>query len=72
MNPIKQHKLLQTRRHFLKTSTLGLGAASFGLLNQADAAPQVGGLPGMPHFAPKAKKGYLAIHGGSSLSNGYA
>lgn len=56
MNPIKQHKLLQTRRHFLKTSTLGLGAASFGLLNQADAAPQVGGLPGMPHFAPKAKK----------------
>ncbi|MCM8533343.1 MAG: DUF1501 domain-containing protein, partial [Lentisphaeraceae bacterium] len=59
MNPILQHKLLQTRRHFLKSSALGLGAASFGMLNnEAHAAPQgsVGGLPGLPHFAPKAKK----------------
>ena len=59
MNPILQHKLLQTRRHFLKNSALGLGAASFGMLNnEASAAPagNTGGLPGLPHFAPKAKK----------------
>ena len=59
MNPILQHKLLQTRRHFLKNSALGLGAASFGMLNneaQAAAAGSTGGLPGLPHFAPKAKK----------------
>jgi hypothetical protein len=59
--------LLLTRRHFL--SGAGLGLASLALqqiAGGADAAPKrVGGLAGLPHFAPKAKRViYLFQSGG--------
>jgi hypothetical protein len=48
------------RRHFLARSGLGLGAMALGsLLGQDRAragADASGGLPGLPHFAPKAKR----------------
>src|SRR5437016_1522666 len=60
-----------TRRHFLTSATLGIG--SLGLwqllgLSPAEAnttSPRVGGLPGVPHFPPKARRViYLFQSGG--------
>jgi hypothetical protein len=57
-----------TRRHFLGLTSTGLGAAALATLVSEDllaqgaaaagSAPQgsIGGLPGLPHFAPKAKR----------------
>ena len=54
-----------TRRRFLGTAGLGIGAAALAELLQFDllaqgadgvAAGATGGLPGLPHFAPKAKR----------------
>jgi len=54
---------LLSRRHFLNQAGLGLGAIALGsLLNeklfaaQPATVPAAGGLPGLPHFAPKAKR----------------
>jgi hypothetical protein len=54
---------LLTRRRFLELSGTGIGSAALAtlfaddLLAQAAATPgPSGGLPGMPHFAPKAKR----------------
>jgi hypothetical protein len=47
------------RRHFLQAACGGLGAAALGMVGDAFAAPAptaTGGLPGLPHFAPKAKR----------------
>ena len=54
--------LLFTRRRFLGQAGLGIGAAALGELLQNDlfaegaATSETGGLPGLPHFAPKAKR----------------
>ena len=53
MNPLREHALLQTRRHFLGQAGLGL-AALWTLLDES--AQAAGGLPGLPHFKPKAKR----------------
>jgi hypothetical protein len=54
-----------TRRRFLGTAGLGIGAAALAELLQFDLLAQgaegvatgaTGGLPGLPHFAPKAKR----------------
>src|SRR5215218_5424510 len=63
MNPHDQFKLLMTRRQFFGRSATGIGAAALtSILNQdlsgaaavvrKDSMP----LPGLPHFAPKAKR----------------
>ncbi|MCP9235838.1 DUF1501 domain-containing protein [Lewinella sp. JB7] len=48
------------RREFLTRSSLGIGAMALGSLMKAEAPFQVdnplGGLPGLPHFAPRAKR----------------
>jgi hypothetical protein len=47
------------RRLFLARSGIGLGAVALGSLlghDQGRAAPAPGGLPGLPHFAPKARR----------------
>ena len=63
MNPIDEHRLLLTRRELFKKGALGLGAAALGTLLSKDAAAS-GGLPGLPHFAPKAKRViYLFMNG---------
>jgi len=55
MNPITENQLMVNRRQFFGRSALGIGSAALGqlLAERADAA---GGLPGLPHFAPKAKR----------------
>src|SRR5262245_14551273 len=54
---------LLSRRHFLNQAGLGLGVVALAsLLNeklfaaQAKTMPAAGGLPGLPHFAAKAKR----------------
>src|SRR5262245_42022452 len=52
--------LALTRRHFLNRCGTGLGVAALAtLLNEeatAKAGPDHGGLPGLPHFPPKARR----------------
>src|SRR5215831_21152450 len=58
MNPIHDHILTMTRRHFFRSGAVGLGTAALASLlsnQQATAATQTGGLPDLPHFAPRAK-----------------
>lgn len=78
MDPIFEHQLLQTRRQFFGTAGLRLGGLALAHLlggetaTRAAAAPNAGGrvyppLPGLPHFAPKAKAIiYLHMNGGPS------
>src|SRR5262245_11048514 len=66
MDPRVAHQWLLTRRHFLGLTSTSLGAAALAtlldedLLAQGRAAPtpsdSTGGLPGLPHLAPKAKR----------------
>ena len=57
---------LLTRRHFFGRSASGLGIAALAHLMGRDAAGK-GGLPGLPHMAPKAKHViYLFQSGGPS------
>src|SRR5579864_2875998 len=62
MDPYLERELMITRRHFFGRSSAGIGMAALAaLLNReleaADtAASQTGGLDGLPHFEPKAKR----------------
>jgi hypothetical protein len=63
MHPLLENELLLTRRHFFGRTSTGLGAAALAsllhpdLLAAGDSPLAVaGGLPGLPHFAPKAKR----------------
>jgi hypothetical protein len=69
------HAILQTRRSFLGRSALGLGSVALSCLMRPKlpaAAPSEeqharGGLKGLPHFAPKAKRViFLYMSGGPS------
>jgi len=77
MNPIQQHDLLITRRNLLRRTGYGAGAAALSTLinpsllrgetQQNRGADDDGGLSGLPHFAPKAKRViYLFMSGGPS------
>jgi uncharacterized protein (DUF1501 family) len=76
MNPFQDYVRSETRRHFLRRGGSVLGTAALSTLlsdalgmNQAKAAvlPSSGGVPGLPHFAPKAKQViYLHMVGGPS------
>ena len=46
-----------TRRQFLARGTSAMGAAALAtLLKPSSAAAATTGIPGLPHFAPKAKR----------------
>ncbi len=47
-----------TRRHFFSRTSVGIGGAALASILTANgyAADKTGGLPGLPHFAPKAKR----------------
>ncbi len=67
-----QQGLLQNRRQFFSRSSSGIGALALGsLLNrslfaqQDDRQQRVGGLPGLPHFAPKAKRVIYLLQSGA-------
>ena len=59
--------LMQTRRHWLGRSGLGLGALALSNLMSPGSASAATGLPGLPHFAPKAKRViFMFMSGGMS------
>ncbi len=72
MSPLHERHRLMTRRRFLGTSALTLGLPALHSLLAAAATPTSAartprGLPGLPHFAPKAKRViYLMQTGGPS------
>ncbi|NRB44759.1 MAG: DUF1501 domain-containing protein, partial [Verrucomicrobiales bacterium] len=61
MNPLQQNHLDLTRREFFGKSATGIGTIALSdLLNKDGLAADndrkaIGGLPGLPHFQPKAK-----------------
>ena len=70
MGPQITNQLHLTRRDFFGSAGLGLGAAALATLldrPRASAAETSGGLPELPHFAPKAKRViFLFMEGGPS------
>ncbi len=73
MNDILEQRLLQNRRHFFGQSARGIGVAALGSLLTPQAfgdkhtLANWQGLPGLPHFAPRAKRViYLFQSGGPS------
>ncbi|MCA9018070.1 MAG: DUF1501 domain-containing protein, partial [Planctomycetaceae bacterium] len=75
MNPLEEYQRQLTRRQLLSRSRGCLGAAALATLlgdvprlsAASPANPDQRGLPGLPHFAPKAKRViYLFMAGGPS------
>jgi hypothetical protein len=80
MNPVQEQIEWMTRRHFFGRTGLGLGTAALSTLlaeharseptpagGSISAATLSGGLAGLPHFPPKAKRAiYLHMNGGPS------
>ncbi|HIN95329.1 MAG TPA: DUF1501 domain-containing protein [Planctomycetes bacterium] len=66
--------MIETRRHFFGRAAAGIGTAALGSLLNPDLfgatsenEARVGGMPGLPHFAPKAKRViYLFMSGAPS------
>src|SRR4051812_12105208 len=62
MHPLLEHRLLINRRHFFGRTATGIGLAALASLLEAErpaaaaGAEATGGLPGLPHFTPKAKR----------------
>ena len=60
--------LEMTRRHFFGRTGVGIAALASLLQQEASAS---GGLPGLPHFPPKAKRViYLFQHGAPGFATG--
>ncbi|MFT7643811.1 MAG: hypothetical protein ACI9G1_005577, partial [Pirellulaceae bacterium] len=79
MNPLQEYQMQMTRRALLANSSKAIGAAALASLTSGEtigaektsapfpSAVDNGGLPGLPHFAPKAKRViYLFMCGGPS------
>ena len=76
MNPFEEHQYILSRRHFFKSTGLAVGKIALaGLMfpEMLRAAAQKNlphshpAMPGLPHFAPKAKRLiYLFMNGGPS------
>jgi len=63
MNPERELLLTLTRRHFFGRTATGIGAAALAALLPRSAQAG-GGLEGLPHFAPKAKRVILLHQSG--------
>ena len=75
MDPIQEYLKLETRRQFFGKCASGLGGMALASLLpnavvnalESQAKPRFGGLPELPHFAPKAKRAiYLFMSGAPS------
>ena len=67
MHPLGENFASMTRRHFFGRYSSGAGIAALAGLLRADEGPAHGGLPGLPHFRPTAKRLiYLFQSGGPS------
>lgn len=73
MNSFEQRKLHSTRREFFGRSAVGIGTAALAQLlsssalagNSAGDTKNFNGLPGLPHFKPKAKRVIAMIQNGA-------
>lgn len=68
MHPIVERELHLSRRDFFGRAGIGVAALATLLgndLRAATTAPATGGLPGLPHFAPKAKRVIYLMQGGA-------
>ena len=73
MNPILQSGLVENRRQFFGRTSTGIGSIALAsLLNSDSSASSVDGssdphlgLPGLPHFAPKAKRVIYLLQSGA-------
>jgi hypothetical protein len=67
MDPFEEARLNITRRHFFSRTSNGIGIAALTSLLSAGETKSPDGLPGLPHFPPKAKRViYLFQHGAPS------
>ncbi|MBL8228553.1 MAG: DUF1501 domain-containing protein [Bryobacterales bacterium] len=67
MDPLQERQLQLTRRHFFSRAGLGVGTAALGSLLAKDGMAATGGMAGLPHHTPKAKRViYLFQHGAPS------
>ncbi|QDU37386.1 hypothetical protein Mal4_16970 [Maioricimonas rarisocia] len=72
MHPFDEYRQAMTRRSFLGHASMGIGAAAASTMlsptpTAAMDASALGGLPGLPHFAPKARRViFLCMAGGPS------
>ena len=66
MDPVTERRLLITRRHFFSAGSMGAGLAALSSL-LARNSPAAGGLAGLPHHKPRARRViYLFQHGAPS------
>jgi hypothetical protein len=70
MKPLIDQQLQLTRRQFFGRTSVGIGTAALATLLRRDLAaaapsPATGGLPGLPHFASKAKRVIYLMQGGA-------
>jgi hypothetical protein len=67
VDPLSANRLHVTRREFFGRGASGIGTAALAMLLGKDgraAGGRFGGLPGLPHFAPRAKRViYLFMNG---------
>jgi uncharacterized protein (DUF1501 family) len=64
VNLSEQTLLGETRRQFFRSGAAGLGSLALASLLGAESKPVMGGVPGLPHFAPKARRAiYLHMLG---------
>lgn len=72
-HPLSELPMLENRRQFFGRSTTGIGTMALAsLLNKnlfakekPDSSSRVGGLPDIPHFAPKAKRVIYLLQSGA-------
>jgi hypothetical protein len=69
MNPLHEHQAVLTRRQLFGRSALGLGIPALATLlhqdGRGDEPRRIGGLPSLPHFAPKAKRVIYLLQNGA-------
>ena len=71
MHPMEEQRRYLTRRQFFGRSAVGIGAAALASLLEkrlpaADSPPAgLGGLPGVPHFVPRARRVIYLLQNGA-------
>jgi hypothetical protein len=56
LDPIREHQRTLTRRQFFGRTATGIGTAALAWLLGREGYAASGGIAGLPHFAPKAKR----------------